>query len=79
MANRRVPKISLNNCAQSPKKTFMCPKFRINAALKYTKCHISTKLSSFLELYLPYCQKYLLLLQHIANLLKKVGLVGTLC
>ena len=26
MAHRRVPKFSLNNCAQSSKKTFMCPK-----------------------------------------------------
>ena len=78
MANWRVPKFSLNNCAQSRKKTFMCPKFRTNAVLMYTKCHISTNLSSFLKLCLLYCQKYLLLLQQIADSLKKIGLVGTL-
>ena len=50
MANRQVPKFSLNNCAQSPKKTFMCPKFCTNPGLMYTKCHISTNLSSFLKL-----------------------------
>ena len=71
MANRRVPKFSLNNCAQSPKKTFMCPKFCTNPVLMYTKCHISTNLSSFLKLCLLYCQKYLPLLQQIADLLKK--------
>ena len=47
--SRRVPKFSLNNCAQSSKKTFMCPKFHINAVLKYAKCHISTYLSNFLK------------------------------
>ena len=78
MANRQVPKFSLNNCAQSPKKTFMCPKFRTNPVLMYTKCHISTNLSSFLKLCLLYCQKYLPLLQQIADSLKKIGLVGTL-
>ena len=78
MANRRVPKFSLNNCAQSPKKTFMCPKFHTNPVLKYTKYHISTNLSSFLKLCLLYCQKYLPLLQQIADSLKKIGLVGTL-
>ena len=57
MANRRVPKFSWSNCAQSPKKTFMCPKFCTNPVLKYTKCHISTNLSNFLKLYLLYCQK----------------------
>ena len=78
MANQQVPKFSLNNCAQSPKKTFMCPKFRTNPALKYTKCHISTNLSSFLKLCLLYCQKYMPLLQQITDSLKKIGLVGTL-
>ena len=77
MANRRVPKFSLNNCAQSPKKTFMCPKFRTNPVLMYTKCHLSTNLSSFLKLCLLYCQKYLPLLRQIADSLKKISLVGT--
>ena len=58
MANRRVPKFSWNNCAQSYKKTFMCPKFRTNPVLKYTKCHISTNLSNFLKQCLLYCQKF---------------------
>ena len=57
MANRRVPKFSLNNCAQSSKRTFMCPKFCTNSVLKYTKCHISTNLANFLKLWLLYCQK----------------------
>ena len=61
MANRRVPKFSLNNCAQSSKKTFMCPKFCTNPVLKYTQCHISTNLSNFLKLCLLYCQKLLAL------------------
>ena len=56
MANWRVPKFSLNNCAQSSKKTFMCPKFSTNPVLKYTQCHISTNLSNFLKLCLLYCQ-----------------------
>ena len=75
MANRRVPKFSLSICAQSPKKTFMCPKFRTNPVLMYTKRHISTNLSSFLKLCLLYCQKDLPLLQQIADSLKKIGLV----
>ena len=78
MANRRVPNFSLNNCAQSPKKTFMCPTFHTDPVLKYTKCHISTNLSSFLKLCLLYCQKYLPLFQQIADLPKKIGLVGAL-
>ena len=78
MANRRVPKFFFNNCAQSTGKTFMCPTFRTNAIFKYTKCYISTNLSSFLKLCLLYCQKYLPLLQQIADSLKKIGLVGTL-
>ena len=57
MANRRVPEFSLSNCAQSSKKTFMCPKFCTNPVLKYTKCHISANLSNFLKLCLLYCQK----------------------
>ena len=57
MTNRRVPKFSLNNCAQSSKKTFMCPKFCTNPVLNYTKCHLSTNLSNFLKLCLLYCQK----------------------
>ena len=78
MANQRVPKFSLNICAQSPKKMFVCPKFQTNPVLKYTKCHISTNLSSFLKLCLLYCQKYLHLLEQIADSLKKIGLVRTL-
>ena len=78
MANQRVPKFSLNKCAQSPQKTFMCPKFCTNPVLMYTKCHISTNLSSFLKLCLLYCQKYLPFLQQIADSLKKISLVGTL-
>ena len=39
MANQQVPKFSWNNCAQSSKKTFMCPNFCTNAVLKHTKCH----------------------------------------
>ena len=71
MANWRVPEFSLSNCAQSLKKTFMCPKFHTNPVLKYTKCHISTNLSSFPKLCLLYCQKYLPLLRQIADSLKK--------
>ena len=56
MANRQVPKFSLNNWAQSPKKTFMCPKFHANPVIKCTKCHISTNLSNFLKVCLLYCQ-----------------------
>ena len=57
----------------------MCPKFRTNPVLKYTKCHISTNLSNFLKLLITLLQKnYLPLLQQIADLLKKIGLVGTL-
>ena len=57
----QVPKFSLNNCAQSSKKTFMCPKFRTNPVLKYTHCHISTNLSNFPKLCLLYCQKLFVL------------------
>ena len=57
MANRRVPKFSWNNCAQSSRKTFMCPSIHTNWVLKYTKCHISTNLLSFLKLCVRYCQK----------------------
>ena len=39
------------------KKTFVCPNICTNRVLKYTKCHISTNLLSFLKLCLPYCQK----------------------
>ena len=56
-----MPKFSLNNCAQSSKKTFMCPKFRTNPVLKYIQCHISTNLSNFLKLCLLYCKKLLTL------------------
>ena len=56
----------------------MCPKFCTNPVLKYTKCHISTNLLSFLKLCLLYCQKYLPLLKQIADSLKNIGLVGTL-
>ena len=61
MANRRVPKFSLNNCAPSSKKMFMCLKLRTNPVLKHTQCHISTNLSNFLKLCLLYCQKLLAL------------------
>ena len=56
----------------------MCPKFCTNPVLKYTQCHISTDLSNFLKLCLLYCQKLFDLLQKIADLLKKIGLVGAL-
>ena len=78
MANRQVPKFSLNSCAQSFKKTFMCPKFCTYPVLKHTKSHISTNLLNFLRLCLLYCQNYLPLLQQIADSLKEIGLVGTL-
>ena len=80
MTNRRVPKFSLNNCAQSSKKMFMCPKFCTNPVLNYTKCHLSTNLSNFLKLclLLYIAKNYLPLLQQIADSLKKIGLVGTL-
>ena len=71
MANRRVPKFSLNNCAQSSTKTFMCPKFHTNSVLKYTQCHISTNLSIFLSYIYYIAKNYLPLLQEIANSLKK--------
>ena len=29
MANRQVPEFSLNNCAQSSKKMFMCPSIKV--------------------------------------------------
>ena len=54
MANQPVPKFYCNNCAQSSKKTCMGPNFCTKRVLKYTKCHISTNLSSFLEQCLPY-------------------------
>ena len=57
MANRQVPKFSLNNCAESSKKTFTCPKFCTNPVSKHTQSHISTNLSNFLKLWLQYCQK----------------------
>ena len=47
ITNQRLPKFSLNNCAQSLKKTFMCPKFSTNPVLKHTKCHISIKFVEF--------------------------------
>ena len=56
MANWQVPKFSLNNCAQSPQKSFLYW-FCTNPVLKCTKCHISTNLSNFLKLclLLVYC------------------------
>ena len=57
MGNRRVAEFSLSNCAQSFRKTSMCPKFCTNPVLKDIKCHISTNLSNFLKLCLLYCQK----------------------
>ena len=71
MANRRVPKFSLNNCAQSFKKTFMCPEVCFNPVLKYTKCHVSTNSSNFLKLRYYTAKTYLLLLQQIADSPKK--------
>ena len=58
----------------------MCPRIQTNPILKYTKRHISTHLSNLLKLFLlRYIAKnYLPLLQQIADLLKKIGLVGTL-
>ena len=53
LANQRVPNFFKNNCAQSSKKMFMCPKFCTNPVIKYTKCQIST---NFLKLHLLYCQ-----------------------
>ena len=78
MTNRRVPKFSLNNCAQSSKKTFMCPKFRTNPILKYTKYHISTNLLNFLKLCLLHCKKLFALAPTNRRLAEKIGLVGTL-
>ena len=78
MANRQVPKFSLNNCAQSFKKTFMCPKFCTNPVLKYTKCHVSTNLSNFLKLHLLYCQNLFALAPANRRFAEKIGLVGTL-
>ena len=58
----------------------MCPKFHTNPVFNYTKCHISTNLSNFLKLSLLryIAENYLPLIQQIADLLKKIGLVGTL-
>ena len=78
MTNRRVPEFSLNNCAQSSEKTFVCPKFHTNPVLKYTKCHISTSLSNFLKLCLLYCQKLFALAPTNCRFAEKIGLVGTL-
>ena len=78
MANRRVAKISLNNCAQSSKTTFMCPKFCTNPVLKYTKCHISTNLSNLLKLCLLYCQELFALAPTNRRFTEKNSLVGTL-
>ena len=77
MANRRVPNFSLNNCAQSPKKTFMCPTFHTDPVLKYTKCHISTNLSSFLKLCLLYCQKLFALVPTNRRFAEKNWLSGS--
>ena len=57
MANRRVPKFSLNSCAKALRRRLLCPKFHTYPVLKHTKCHISTNLSHFLKLWLLYCQK----------------------
>ena len=78
MANRRVPKFSLNNCAQSFKKTIMCPKFCTNPVLKYTKCYISTNLSNFLKLRLLYCHNLFALAPTNQRFAEKISLVGTL-
>ena len=51
------PNFFLTNCAQTFKKTFMCPKFQTNPVLKHTKCHISTNFLNFLKLCLLYCQE----------------------
>ena len=78
MADWRVPKFSLNNYAQSSKKTFMSPKFCTNPVLKHTKCHSSTNLSNFLKLCLLYCQKSFALAPTNRQFAEKIGLVGTL-
>ena len=78
IANWRVPKFSLNSCAQSSKKTFMCPKFHTNPVFKYIKCHISTNLSNFLKLCLLYCQKLFALAPTNRRFAEKIDLVATL-
>ena len=78
MANQQVLKFSLNNCAQSSKKTFTCPKFCTNPVLKYTQSHISTNLLNFLKLCLQYCQKLFALAPTNRQFAEKIDLVGTL-
>ena len=56
MANRRVPNF-LETIVPKAIKNFFCPNFRTNRVFRYTKCHVSTNLLSFLKLCLPYCQK----------------------
>ena len=76
MANRQVPKFSSNNCAQSSKKAFMCPKFHTTPVFKYTKCHISTNVSSFLKLCLLNCQKLFALPATNRRFAEKIRLSG---
>ena len=78
MVNRQVPKLSLNNCAQISKKTFVCPKFCTIPVLKYTECPISTNFRIFWSYVYYIAKNYLPLLQQIVDSLKKIGLVETL-
>ena len=56
----------------------MCPKFHTNPVFKYTKCHISTNCLIFYSYVYYIVKNYLSLLQQIADMLKKIGLVETL-
>ena len=59
----------------------MHPKFCTNPVLKSTKSYIPTNLSTFLKLCLSYshmAKNYLPLMQQIADLLAKIGIVRTL-
>ena len=82
MASRRVPKLSYDNCVQSSKNTFMCPKFHTNPVLKcrYAKPNvIFPQICRIFKRFVYYiARNYLPLLQQIADSLKKIGLVGTL-
>ena len=77
IANWRVPKFSLNNCAQISKKTVMCPKFHTNPVFKYTKCHISSNLSNFLKLCLLCCRKLFALVTTNRRFAEKNRLSGS--
>ena len=52
----------------------MSPKFHTNPVLNYANSHISSNMSTFLEVYFPYTAKsYLLLIQLIADLQEKLA------